>query len=213
MPTQVYRNSRGERVPGVTTVIGSNLGWNARALMHWAWNEGMEGRDYRDTSKKAADVGTIAHAMIEAELKKRDWRELVSIDGITDEMISKAENAYLAWLEWAELVNFELIASELSLVHDELNYGGTIDIAMIKKTRCIVDIKTSNDVYPDHKIQLAAYGQLYNYNYPDDPVQAYYLLRLDKSDGGFTYYYWPNLSSAWEVYKCLLKIHSLRKDV
>jgi hypothetical protein len=84
---------------------------------------------------------------------------------------------------------------------------------MIKKTRCIVDLKTSNNVYPDHKIQLAAYGQLYNYNYPDDPVQAYYLLRLSKNDGGFTYYYWPDLSNAWEVFKCLLKIHSLKKAV
>lgn len=213
MPTKPYRNSKGELVPGVTTIISSNLGWNTRALMHWAWSEGIEGRNYRDTSQKAADIGTIAHAMVEGELKSKDWKTLVNLNNVTEEMVSKAENAYLAWLDWAELVNFQLIASELSLVHDELGYGGTIDIAMIKKVHCITDLKTSNDVYPEHKIQLAAYGELYNYNFPDDPIGAYYLLRLGKEDGSFAYHYWPELANAFKVFKNLLEIHHLKKVV
>ena len=213
MPTQPYKNSEGERVPGVTTVIGGNLGWNKSPLMYWAWNEGINGRNFRDTSQKAADTGTIAHAMVEGELKGKDWRDLVNLKGITDDMVGRAENAYLAWLEWARTVNFTLLRSELSLVHDKLGYGGTIDIAAIKNETCIIDLKTSGDVYPDHKIQLAAYGDLYNYNFPHDPIRAYYLLRLGKEDGSFAYHYWPELSNAFRVFRNLLEIHKLKKAV
>ncbi len=213
MPTQPYKDRNGKRVPGVTTVIGGNLGWNKGALMYWAWNEGVNGRNFRDTSQKAADIGTIAHAMVEAELKGKDWKKIVDLRNVTDEMIDKAENAYLAWLEWARTVNFTLVQSELSLVHDEMGYGGTIDIAAIKNETCIVDLKTSNSVYPDHKIQLAAYGELYNYNFPEDPITAYYLLKLGKDDGSFAYYYWPNLNNAFRAFKALLELHNLKKVV
>jgi hypothetical protein len=45
MPLYIYKTKDGLRVPGVTTVIGGNLGWNKQALMYWAWNEGIEGRN------------------------------------------------------------------------------------------------------------------------------------------------------------------------
>ena len=111
MPTQPYKDRNGKRVPGVTTVIGGNLGWNKGALMYWAWNEGVNGRNFRDTSQKAADIGTIAHAMVEAELKDKDWKKIVDLRNVTDEMIDRAENSYLAWLERARTVNFTLVQS------------------------------------------------------------------------------------------------------
>src|SRR5215813_3071514 len=72
MPTIDYRID-GVRVPGVTTVISTSLGWNKGALMHWAWSEGKEGRNYRDTQQSAADAGTLAHAMVEARIQKREF--------------------------------------------------------------------------------------------------------------------------------------------
>lgn len=212
MPAHIYKNSKGERIPGVTTIISGNLGWNKQALMAWANAQGLEGRHHRDVSQIAADIGTIAHAMVEGDLKGKPWQELINIQGITDEMIEKAENAFLSWLEWKELVNFELLKSEESLVSEVYGFGGTVDIAAIKNAVSIVDIKTSNDVYADHRIQIAAYGKLWNENYPDKPVQAYYLLRLGK-DGSFAYHYWPELENAWEAFKCLLTLHNLKKVV
>ncbi len=212
MPPRVYKNSAGKRVPSVTTVI-ANLGWNKGPLMYWAWNEGIEGRNYRETSETAADIGTIAHAMVEAELKKTDWRQMVDLRGVTDEQIAKAKTAYSAWREWAETVNFKLLQSEHSLVSNRHNFGGTIDVAAVKKETCIVDLKTSKDVYADHRIQISAYGQLWNENYPENPIKAYYLLRIDKHTGGFAYYYWPELDRAWEAFLALLKIHQLKRVV
>lgn len=205
----IYKNAKGQRLSGVTTIIGNNLAWNKQALLYWAWQEGIEGRNFRDTSQKAADIGTIAHAMVEADLKDKDFDS----SKYEQNMIDKAGTAYGAWLEWKELVSFELLESEKSLVSEEYQYGGTIDIAAIKGVTSIVDLKTSKAVYPDHKIQVAAYGKVWDENFPDDPIQAYYILQLGKEDGSFHYHYWPNLDKPWEVFLSLLKIHNLKKEV
>lgn len=212
MALHIYRNAKGERVPGVTTVINGNLGWNKQALMYWANQQGLDGKHHREVSQTAADIGTIAHAMVEADLKGKEWRDLVDLQGVTAVMIGKAEKACSAWQEWKSLVNFQLLKSEESLVSEKHNYGGTIDVAVIKKATSIVDLKTSNNIYPDHRIQIAAYGQLWNENYPNNPVKSYYILQLGK-DGSFAYYYYPDLTPAWAVFQNLLAIHKLKKEV
>jgi len=212
MPANIYKSKEGKRVPGVTTVIGQNLGWNKQALMWWANQVGLDGMSHRDASQQAADIGTIAHAMVEAELKGKKYEDMVNLKGVTKEQLDQAENSYLAWLEWAETVNFKLLKSEHTLVSEKYQFGGQIDVAAIKKQTCIIDLKTSKDVYPDMKIQLSAYGQLWVENYPDDPVKAYYLLRIGK-DGGFSYHYWPDLSSAWEAFLCLRRLHDIQKKL
>ena len=201
-----YLNAQGKRVPGVTTVI-ADLGWNKQQLMWWANQMGLEGKSHRDVAEKAADAGTLAHAMIEAELKGKPAPET---SAISVDVVSKAETAYLAWLEWSRLVDLKVLHSELSLVSEEHQFGGTIDIAAIQGVPCITDLKTSNAVYPDHKIQVAAYGRLYSECYPDEKIGAYYILRIDKTSGGFAYHYWPELNDAWEAFTCLLRLHQLK---
>jgi len=209
MPAIIYRLANGDRVPGTTTVIGQNLGWNKQPLMHWANQMGLDGKSHREVAEKAADAGTLAHAMVEADLKGKPFPE-GEVDINTRD---KAETAYLAWLEWKELVGFELIASELSLVSEEHKVGGTIDVAAIKRVPCILDLKTSNAIYPDHWIQCASYGHIYSENYPGKPIQAYYILQLSKETGGFSYHYRPELENEWTVFKHLLEIHRLKKVV
>ena len=211
MPTQDYKVD-GKRVSGVTTIISGNLGWNRQQLMYWAWEQGREGKDYRKTSEAAASAGTIAHAMIEAELKGVQFTQQIP-SGTESEILSKAETAYLAWLEWKGLVDFQLLGSEVSLVSVKHGFGGTIDVAAVKKRPCILDLKTSGGVYPDHLIQLAAYGELWNENHPEQKIEGYYLLRLGKEDGSFHYHYWPSLPTAWEAFLCLLRLHELKKKI
>ena len=209
MPKIIYKNKNGKRLSGVTTVIGGNLGWNKEALLWWANQMGLDGKNHRDVAEKEADIGTIAHAMIEADLKGKEF----DTSKYDKDMIDKAETSYLAWLEWKELVSFKVLESEKSLISEKYQFGGTIDIAAIKKITAIVDLKTSKAVYADHKIQVAAYGRLWNENYPDNPIQAYYILQLGKEDGSFHYHYWPNLEKAWEAFEALLILHKLKKEV
>lgn len=207
MPLIRYKLKDGTSVSGVTTVIGSNLGWSSRGLMHWAWQQGMDGKDYKEVSKEAADAGTLVHKQIEHDLKGKG---MVDVSKYTPEVIQKAKTAYEAWLEWKSLVDFKVLDSELSLVSEDHQFGGTIDVAAVKNKTCILDLKSSNATYSDHLIQLSAYGKLYE-ECRMDKIEAYYLLRLGKEDGSFHYSYWPELSDAWNAFKHLLELHKLQK--
>ena len=217
MPANIYKNKEGKRVPGTTTIIGSNLGWSKNGLIHWAWQQGVDGLDYRASRDKAADTGTIAHAMVEKELKgeKYEWPGLAWKLGATDkEQIEQAQNAFNEFANWMEAVKFKLETAEHLLVSEQYQYGGQIDIAAIQGRRAIVDIKTSNAIYEDHKIQLAAYDNLWNENYPEKPIEAWYILQLGK-DGGFAYYSLPEkaIRHGWEAFECLRKLHDLKKKI
>jgi hypothetical protein len=127
--------------------------------------------------------------------------------------LDKAETSFLAYLEFKDVVGLSPIATELPLVSEEWKYGGTIDVAIIKKYPAILDLKTSNGVYADHLIQVAAYGKLWDENNPEMPIQAYYILQLGKEDGSFHYHYWPELNDEFEAFKCLLTLHRLKKTI
>ena len=124
MPANIYKNKDGKRVPGVTTVIGQNLGWNKQQLMAWANTMGLDGKHHYDVSEKAATTGTIAHKMVELELKgdKFDWPGLGYQMGGDENQIRQAQNAFNEFVEWKELVKFKLISTEHLLVSENLSF-------------------------------------------------------------------------------------------
>ena len=210
MPAILYKTKAGERVPGTTTVISSNLGWNKQPLMYWAWAEGIEGRNYRETSQKAADAGTIAHYLVECDIKgkKPDTSQYPK------ELVDKAETCYLNYIDWKDTVNFKLVESEISIVSEQYRYGSTIDcIAEIKGKLALFDWKSSGGVYSDYLIQIAAYKENWQENNPDRPLSGIYLLRIDKENAAWAFHYWESLPDAWEAFKYLLKLHDLNKTL
>ncbi len=217
MPANIYKNAAGKRVPGTTTIIGGNLGWSKNGLIHWAWDQGINGLDYRQTRDRAADTGTIAHAMVEHELRgeKFDWPGLAWKLGAADyDQVKQAENAYAEFVNWMEAVRFQLKQAEHLLVSERYQFGGQIDIAAVQGKRAIIDIKTSNAIYEDHKIQIAAYSNLWDENYPDEPIEAWYILQLGK-DGGFAYYSLPEktIAAGWRAFVLLRELHDLKKTL
>jgi hypothetical protein len=214
VPTQKYYVGK-LKVPSVTTVIGSNLGWNKTPLMIWANQEGLQGRNHRDTAKKAADAGTLAHAMVEQEIKGLPPMSLLPYD---ETLRHQAVNAYMSWGNWRESVDFELIHSELPLVHATWGYGGTLDImARVSHLRTLVDLKTSNGVYPDHIIQLSAYFELWNHNHPKECIEQVILLQIGKDDTSFNPYCWgaddPVLAHGLNAFGHLLALHPLKQEL
>ena len=141
MPTQIYKNKEGTRVPGTTTIIGTSLGWNKNQLMWWAWAQGRDGKDFRDTSKKACDAGTLAHAMCEAKIRDVELSEVID-EAYTKETYTLAEKAFSAFNTWAEMSRLEILESEVPLVSEEFQFGGTIDaIGIVNNQTCLIDFK------------------------------------------------------------------------
>lgn len=204
----IYKNANGESLPGVTTVISGNLGWSQNALMWWAWDQGTKGLNFRDTSQKACDIGSCAHAMVEHDLHGK----VFDTAQYPKDVIEKAENAFMAWLDWCKLVDFKLVAAEISLIDEDMGYGGTLDQVLIKGKLALSDIKTSKAIYPDHWIQLSAYKNLWEKNYPDKPLlSGYYILQINKEDGSFSYHHKIDLSHHWEAFQHLLALNKLKK--
>jgi hypothetical protein len=203
MPTQQYKMKDGTKVPGVTTVIGGQLAWGKNALMYWSWEQGKAGLDFRQTKDDAADLGTRVHALIELEMK-----------GVRPEIPKEAEASLLAFYEWRDAFKLQATGSEVSLVSEKYRFGGTIDYpAIISGRRVILDLKTSKGVYPDHRIQLAAYGQLWNEVNPNDPVTGFHLLQVGKTDGSFHHHYWPSLEREFEAFFLLRGHYDLQNEI
>lgn len=209
MPTINYKRKNGERVSGTTTIISQNLGWNKQQLMWWANQEGLAGRNHRETAQRAADAGTIAHYLIECDIKGRD----PDTSNVPIDLMMKADQCFENYKHWKETVNFVMRDSELSLVSEKWGYGSTVDcIAVINGKLCLFDWKSSNGVYADYLIQIASYKTNYEEN-TGDTIEGIYLLRIDKETAAWTFHYWQELPEAWEAFTHLLALHNLSKTL
>jgi hypothetical protein len=203
-PKAGYFLKDGTKVPGTTTVIGRFK--ETGGLMHWAFKQGQSGASHLyEKAEEAADIGTCAHGMVELHINGVGSEEidLYAQDKLVDEgMCAKARLAFGAYLAWAKNFQVEIIAQEILLVSEIHKYGGTPDaIGLIDNQFTLLDWKTSNAVYSDYLIQLAAYGHLWNENNPDSPITGgYHLLRFSKENGDFAHHYYASLDMEWEQF-------------
>ena len=214
-PKAGYKNSAGQRVPGVTTIIGRFK--DSGGLLYWAFEQGKaaergEINSLYDVRDQAAESGTLAHSMVEAYIAG----EPQPVQGDTPlNVFSEALNAYKAYRTWEAQSKLKVIDQEMQLVSEQYQFGGSPDaIGEIDGQLCLVDWKTSNGVYPDYLIQLAAYKQLWEENHPDRPITGgFHLCRFAKSHGDFAHHYYPNLGEAWEQFTLFLRAYQIDKEL
>ena len=216
-PRQGYFLSDGSRVPGTTTIIGRFK--DSAGLMQWAFQQGKAGKIHlHEDSEKAAEVGTIAHGMVEMRIKKKaDWEIAAYAEHCLpdDVMRQRAWSAFKAYDAWAANFNVKIMVQEIQLVSEKYRYGGTPDaIGIINDQFVLLDWKTSNAIYADYLIQLAAYRQLWEENRPDQPITGgFHLLRFGKEHADFAHHYFPNLDSAWEQFKLFRQAYEIDKEL
>jgi hypothetical protein len=211
VPTQEYRNAKGERIPGNTTVISQNLGWSKQPLLYWAWKQGKDGKDFRETRDFAADAGTLAHAMIEADIKNLPPPDTSKY---APEIVEKAETGYLNFMEWKLGIRLVLLTMEVPVVSEKYQYGTTIDIVARANARtCIIECKTSNNIYDEYLIQLSAQKQAWDENHPDDPICGMHVLKVNKESGAFQHNFWESLPGAFEAFRDLRDLHDRKKQL
>jgi hypothetical protein len=211
MARVIYKTADGKRVPSVTTIIKS-ISFGGEGLMYWAWKAGDEGLTLEEARAPAVTVGTVAHALIEAHIKGEE----ADLVGLPAPIVARALVAFNVWKEWAELTGYKMVESETSLVDDEYRFGGTFDCVMVEKKRVLVDWKTSGGLYPEHLVQIAAYGHLWNKHHPNEPIEGYALLRLGRDEALFDYHFRPPdgvMLAAWEMFLLARRAYDLAKEV
>jgi hypothetical protein len=211
MPTQRagYFTKDGKKVPSVTTVLSRFK--DSGGLIHWAWELGMEGKDYRKVRDAAADAGTLAHGLVDA------WAHGVAFaipQETPDEVRQRAEKAYGAFLEWVAQTQLKIDQTELPLVSEKYRFGGTFDALLVRGKRSMGDWKTSNKVYGEYLAQVAAYGILWEENFPDQPIDGgYHLLRFDKEYGDFHAHWWGELEAGKRYFLNLREAYEDDKEL
>lgn len=206
-PSQGYRTADGSRVPGVTTILGR---WKeSGGLLQWAFKQGQSGaRSLYEERDKAADIGTLAHAMADARMRGND--PALALAGAPEEFKEKAWTAYTTFVLWLENQRMECIALETPLISEAHRFGGTPDFLMRGERLAMADLKTSNGIYRDMLMQVAAYRILWDENHPDDPITGgFHIARFAKDYPDFEHRYFADLTEAGELFLLLRKAYDM----
>lgn len=206
MPTIIYKTADGKRVSSVTTI--NKIGQDSGGLIHWAWNLGIEGKDYREARNEAADAGTLGHVLVDAALHDTE----PDLTGFTDEAIAQARKAFAAYQEWRKQTQLKFIASETPLVSEKYKFGGCMDAVAIQNKKYVLCDWKTGALYPDYRCQIAAYGKLWEEHSPEKKIEGYHLCRFNKQTGDFVHAWYSDLEDDWKIFLLKLDLYNRLKE-
>jgi hypothetical protein len=183
-----YQN---EHVPGVTTITGKIY----KELKQWAANETCNyiAENYsphcdmsallakaqfahKATLDKASDIGSIVHAFAEGWIK--GFKPALPSD-------PAAQNGALAFLDWVKAHEVRFRESEKKIFSRKHGFAGTLDAESYFEDRLAIgDFKTSNGLWPEYRLQTAAY-QAARIEEGGEKYGPRWLARFDKQTGVF----------------------------
>jgi hypothetical protein len=224
MARVIYKNENKKQVPSVTTIL--NI-LSKPALYRWHNIKGLEGVDTSIYVDELALIGTLSHYRVECYLtnQKPDFAQF----NATQEQIDKSEECANKFFEWENCqAEFVPIASELQLVSEKHQFGGTCDcIAVLNGKLTLIDFKTCNAIYDEARQQVAAYKEQINENfgviepklkelgYDFKEIQEVVILRIGRSaEESFDYVPVPKnvLDIGFEIFLDCLSIYNKRKQ-
>lgn len=202
----VYKTSDGARVPGATTITGL---LNKPYLIKWANNLGLEGIDSTKYVDEAAAVGTLAHALIQANLQG----ETLDTAMFSPVQVDLAENSVLSFYEWKGRHKVEPIICEVPMVSDTMRFGGTVDCyCKLDGKPVLLDFKTGKAIYEEYFVQTSAYKELLIEN--GYPVEEVKILRVGRDETeGFEERSIKDTRKYFEIFLSLLNVYNLKREL
>ena len=200
----VYKKKDGTRVPSVTTYLGILA---KPALMHWAWEQGVAGLDYRKVRDQSADIGSLVHHLIFCELTG----ENSYTPEYTPQDIAGSVPPMEKFESWRKEHTLKPILLETPIVSELYSFGGTPDYyGLVDDVLTLVDFKTSEGFYLEHFCQLAAYERLLTG--AGFKVEKVKLLRFGKKeDEGYGEQVIENTENYWEIFLACQRIYEVIK--
>lgn len=178
-----------EFYPSVTTILHNTLP-KSSFLVNWIASKGME--EAEKYMNERAAYGTAMHAAFEKLIisgsydldnLKADLKEYIEKNKLPENFIFHADELKRDVLAFAQFcIDYQVkpLAVEVSLVHPEIKYAGTIDLpcTMLEKIggenriSAIVDFKSGRKgFYESCEIQLHLYKDMWNVNFPDMQIE------------------------------------------
>lgn len=154
LDSRFYKLEDGGFVPSVTTILEAYP--KGAAYFEWLKTNGKDSDEIRD---EAGRRGSVVHKLTE----DYDYGEEVNLI----DQFGKIDYKLNEWAMFERYVDFRsrfpltVNSIELNVISQELGFAGTIDRVIEKNgKKILLDIKTSNAIYPSYWLQLAAYDQL-----------------------------------------------------
>lgn len=163
----------GKFYPSVTTILEAYP--KGAAYFQWLKSQGENSDEIRD---EAGRRGSTVHTLTEdydsgAEVSLYDDNGYISYKLIEWAMFER-------YVEFTKRFPFEILYSEQNFVSEKLGFAGTLDrVIHLNGETLLVDIKTSNAIYPSYWLQLAAYEQLLSEGIGYNPVDGVAILWLN----------------------------------
>lgn len=203
---QRYKTSEGIPCVGVTTVLGV---MNKPALVGWANKLGLDGYDVNKWVDSLAEIGTLIHYLVECNLKGKE----PELGDYTANQINTAKEAFKKWEAWRANNKVELIDSEMQVVSDSLQVGGTCDVyAKVNGRLTVLDIKTSKGCYSEQRTQVVAYAKLLEEN--GKKVDDCRIIRIGRSENeGFDDILIGALQLHWHRFLACLALYKANKNI
>lgn len=206
---RVYRNAAGDKLSGVTTVLGILA---KPALLDWAHSMGLQGLDYKMVRDRAADTGTICHAMIEAHLRGMEFDH----DGLAPNMLEAAAIGLGRFKAWWNQSRLTMVKSECPMVSEAWQVGGTADCVALRPDgeSLLIDVKSGKAIYKEMRIQVAVYSEMYNECYGVRPHPVIVRVgREAKDDLEVEPIGEVEQAAAVELFGHLAKVHRLLREI
>jgi len=156
---------------------------------------------------EAGDIGTKAHAEIEKIIKTDTEPTEIELSA----MDPRVANAVRSYLTWRAESHFRPIHSEERVAILKHKFAGTIDcIGTLNGKRTLIDLKTSNNIYPEMKLQVAAYAKAWEETH-NEKIEDVRILRIGKDKPEFECHIIDNIDSLLSVFLSCISIYLWRK--
>lgn len=179
LDTRFYVTGSNGYVPSVTTILEAYP--KGAAYFEWLKKHGVDADDIRD---EAGRRGSVVHQMTEAYDLGHEVT-LVNDKGNIDYKLNEWA-MFERYVDFRSRFKFDVKEIEMNIISEQLGYAGTLDrIIEMDGEKILLDIKTSNAVYPSYWLQLAAYKELLKeeHGYMIDHVAILWLNAKTRTEG------------------------------
>jgi hypothetical protein len=178
LDSRFYKTDDGGFVPSVTTILECYP--KGAAYYNWLKEAGKDADEIRD---EAGRRGSVVHKLTE-DYDIGEEVQLVNPNGSIDYTLNEWA-MFERYVEFRRRFQFVTDCIELNIISKDLGYAGTIDrVININGERILLDIKTSNAIYPSYWLQLAAYRTLlYSMGAEVDKVAILWLNAKTRTEG------------------------------
>lgn len=150
---------RNQYIPSVTWICS----YYPKGQAFWRWLA-SKGWDEAQAIKVAAgDKGSKVHKAIESLLDGKEVPMTALFVNPTtekeEELTLEEYECLMSFVEWWKACKPTCLGKELVVVNREYGYAGTVDlICEVGGERWVIDFKTGQNVWPEHRLQVSAYA-------------------------------------------------------